>query len=308
MDVLSGAEGQFTNKLLVDISGTIKGFVKNVDIEMVEGKILIHMKLGQSAESYGLSRSESKLLRFETKITIVADEIVSVGKDCIIVSKGKLPPLEEIKKAKMYKAENESLKIKLDETNEELENSLRKLKVLNEVKSELEFKLNKLLKMEEEYSDLRIKCAKLEGELEGSKRFMQKFDSGNSSSKSSQFVPPESKCKSVEDETNIPKNFKLRNIFENTNNEEFVGFIEDEIEETLEQEKQKKFDGILKDEFTLFGEEESIEKEKSEHKVVDETTVRVDETCIDQNEKFSTDSFNKENPFKKFSKEYKKEG
>jgi hypothetical protein len=36
--------------------------------------------------------------------------------------------------------------------------------------------------------------------------------------------------------------------------------------------------------------------------------VRVDETCIDQNEKFSTDSFNKENPFKKFSKEYKKEG
>ena len=28
MDVLSGAEGQFTNKLLIDISGTIKGFVK----------------------------------------------------------------------------------------------------------------------------------------------------------------------------------------------------------------------------------------------------------------------------------------
>ena len=75
----------------------------------------------------------------------------------------------------MYKAENDSLKIKLDETNEELENSLRKLKVLNEVKSELEFKLNKLSKMEEKYSDLRLKCAKLEGELEGSRRFMQKL-------------------------------------------------------------------------------------------------------------------------------------
>ena len=143
MDLMSGAEGQFTNKLLVDISGTIKGFVKNVDIEMVEGKILIHMKLGQSAESYGLSRSESKLLRFETKITIASDEIVSVGKDCIIVSKGKLPPLEEIKKAKVYKAENDSLKEKLAEVNDELENSLRKLKVLKEDKSELEFKLNK---------------------------------------------------------------------------------------------------------------------------------------------------------------------
>lgn len=307
MDVLSGAEGQFTNKLLIDISGTIKGFVKNVDIEMIEGKILIHMKLGQSAESYGLSRSESKLLRFETKITMIADEIVSVGKDCIIVSKGKLPPLEEIKKAKMYKAENDSLKIKLDETNEELENSLRKLKVLNEVKSELEFKLNKLSKMEEEYSDLRLKCAKLEGELEGSRRFMQKIESMNFPPIAPQFAPSESKCKSIEDENNISKNFKPQDTFENTSYEEFASFMEDEIEEVLEQEKHKKFEGILKDEFTLFGEEELIEDEKTEHKVVDETTIRVDETYIDKNERPSTENLSRENPFKRFSKEFKKE-
>ena len=138
MEAISGAEGQFTNKLLVDISGSIKGFIKTVDIEMVEGKILIHMKLGQSAESYGLPRSESKLLRFETKLTIAADEIVSVGKDCVIVSKGRIPPLEEIKKAKMYKAENDSLKEKVNELNEELDNSLRKLKVLREDKTQME--------------------------------------------------------------------------------------------------------------------------------------------------------------------------
>ncbi|KYC45597.1 MAG: hypothetical protein APG12_00929 [Candidatus Methanofastidiosum methylothiophilum] len=277
MDVLSGAEGQFTNKLLVDISGTIKGFVKNVDIEMVEGKILIHMKLGQSAESYGLSRSESKLLRFETKITIVADEIVSVGKDCIIVSKGKLPPLEEIKKAKIYKAENDSLKVKLNEVNEELENSLRKLKVLKEDKSELEFKLNKMLKMEEEFSELRLKCAKLEGEVEASKRFIEKYESQTNQSGTSQFVASQPSYKP----------------------------IEDEIEETLDQEKQKRFEDILKDDFTLFGEEETLYKEPKEQKV-EETTVPVNETCTDETERSNLNISN-ENPFKKFSKEYKKD-
>ena len=279
MDLMSGAEGQFTNKLLVDISGTIKGFVKNVDIEMVEGKILIHMKLGQSAESYGLSRSESKLLRFETKITIVADEIVSVGKDCIVVSKGKLPPLEEIKKAKMYKAENDSLKIKLNELNDEVENSLRKLKVLKEDKSELEFKLNKMLKMEEEFSELRLKCAKQEGELEASKRFIQKLDTKDSVIKSSPFVASEPSYKP----------------------------IEDEIEETLDQDKQNKFDEIMKDEFALFGEEEKLENESRELNIKEERNIPVNETSTESNECVSSNSFGKENPFRRFNKEYKKE-
>ncbi len=279
MDLMSGAEGQFTNKLLVDISGTIKGFVKNVDIEMVEGKILIHMKLGQSAESYGLSRSESKLLRFETKITLVADEIVSVGKDCIVVSKGKLPPLEEIKKAKMYKAENDSLKIKLNELNDEVENSLRKLKVLKEDKSELEFKLNKMLKMEEEFNELRLKCAKQEGELEASKRFIQKLDTNDSIIKSSPFVASEPSYKP----------------------------IEDEIEETLDQDKQNKFDEIMEDEFALFGEEEKLENEPRDLNITKERSIPVNETSIDGDECISNNSFGKENPFRKFSKEYKKE-
>ena len=276
---MSGAEGQFTNKLLVDISGTIKGFVKNVDIEMIEGKILIHMKLGQSAESYGLSRSESKLLRFETKITIVSDEIVSVGKDCIVVSKGKLPPLEEIKKAKMYKAENDSLKIKLNELTDEVENSLRKLKVLKEDKSELEFKLNKMLKMEEDFSELRLKCAKQEGELEASKRFIQKIEPKDSVNKSSPFVISESSYKPVEDE----------------------------IEEALNQEKQKKFDDIMKDEFALFGEEEKLEYEPRKLNITEERNVPVNETSTECNEDISNNAIEKGNPFKKFSKEYKKE-
>ena len=274
MDLMSGAEGQFTNKLLVDISGTIKGFVKNVDIEMVEGKILIHMKLGQSAESYGLSHSESKLLRFETKITLVADEIVSVGKDCIVVSKGKLPPLEEIKKAKMYKAENDSLKIKLNELNDEVENSLRKLKVLKEDKSELEFKLNKMLKMEEEFSELRLKCAKQEGELEASKRFIQKLDTKDSVIKSSPFVASEPSYKP----------------------------IEDEIEETLDQDKQNKFDEIMKDEFALFGEEEKLENEQRELNNKKENNVPVNESSAECNENMPNNAIGTGNPFKKFNK------
>lgn len=279
MDLMSGTEGQFTNKLLVDISGTIKGFVKNVDIEMIEGKILIHMKLGQSAESYGLSRSESKLLRFETKITIVADEIVSVGKDCIVVSKGKLPPLEEIKKAKMYKAENDSLKIKLNELNNEVENSLRKLKVLKEDKSELEFKLNKMLKMEEEFSELRLKCAKQEGELEASKRFIQKLDTQDSVINPSPFVASESSYKS----------------------------IKDEIEETFNQDKQNKFNEIMKDEFALFGEEEKLENEPRGLDTKEERNIPANETSTEDNECVSSKSFGKENPFRKFNKEYTKE-
>lgn len=263
MDVMSGAEGQFTNKLLVDISGTIKGFVKNVDIEMVEGKILIHMKLGQSAESYGLSRTESKLLRFETKITIVSDEIVSVGKDCIVVSKGKLPPLEEIKKAKMYKAENDSLKEKLNEVNDELENSLRKLKVLKEDKAELEFKLNKMLKTEEDFSELRLKCAKQEGELEASRRFMAKLK-GQGLSKSSD---------------------------------------QNDFEETTDDESEKKFDDIINEEFTLFGEEEKVITEYDEKEITQGKLDSEDRNFEQSENKTQTSG----NPFRKFSNEYKKE-
>lgn len=271
MDLMSGAEGQFTNKLLVDISGTIKGFVKNVDIEMVEGKILIHMKLGQSAESYGLSRTESKLLRFETKITIASDEIVSVGKDCIVVSKGKLPPLEEIKKAKMYKAENDGLKEKLAEVNDELENSLRKLKVLKEDKSELEFKLNKLLKIEEEFSELRLKCAKQEGELEASRRLMEKIRGKGSL---------------------------------NTSNDNIFSGAEGEVESALEEETEKKFEDILKDEFTLFGEEENLENESIQKEMPPERLSSVNETPAGSQKSAAPQS--SENPFRRFSKEYKK--
>ncbi|KYC52230.1 MAG: hypothetical protein AMQ74_00820 [Candidatus Methanofastidiosum methylothiophilum] len=238
---------------------------------MVEGKILIHMKLGQSAESYGLSRSESKLLRFETKITIVSDEIVSVGKDCIIVSKGKLPPLEEIKKAKVYKAENDSLKEKLAEVNDELENSLRKLKVLKEDKSELEFKLNKMLKIEEEFNELRLKCAKQEGELEASRRFTEKL-------KSQGFV--------------------------NTSNEKLYPSIENEAEENLLEETEKKFEDILNDEFTLFGEEENLEKESVEKEMPPDRVLTVDETPVESQRPATPQS--SENPFRRFSKEYKK--
>ncbi len=274
MNVISGAEGQFTNKLLVDISGTIKGYVKNVDIEMSEGKILIHMKLGQTAETYGLSRSEAKLLRFETKITMVADEIVSVGKDCIIISKGKLPPLEEIKKAKMYKAENDSLKIKLNEVNDELENSLRKLKVLKEDKSELESKLSTMHKMEEDFNELRFKCAKLEGELEASKRFIKK-DEGFKEDETPESLPESSEI--------IGSEFPFQSF-------------ENEIEETLDEEKQNKFDDIMED-FALFGEEENLEGEE-------ETS---SDYCSDDAEREETSNLSKENPFKRFSKEYRKE-
>ncbi len=302
MDLMSGAEGQFTNKLLIDIAGTIKGYVKNVDIEMVEGKILIHMKLGQTAESYGLSRSESKLLRFETKITLVADEIVAVGKDCIILSKGKLPSLEEIKKAKIYKAENDSMKIKINELNDELENALRKLKVLKEDKSELEFKLNKTLKMEEEFNELRLRCAKLEGEVEASKRFIPKSDTKNSIPRSP-FVTSESFYKPIEEKLDQEE----QKNFDDTIKDEFTLFREKEIEETLDQEKQKRFDDIIKDEFALFGEEEKLDNNTNEDNKTGETIVPVNETCSDGTEKPNIDTFSKENPFKRFSKEYKKE-
>jgi len=302
MDLMSGAEGQFTNKLLVDISGMIKGFVKNVDIEMSEGKILIHMKLGQSAESYGLSRSESKLLRFETKITLVADEIVSVGKDCIIISKGKIPPLEEIKKAKMYKAENDSLKIKLNELNDELENSLRKLKVIKEDKAELEFKLNKMLKMEEDFTELRLKCAKLEGEVEGSRRFIQKLDTPETKPINPTFIEPKSTCTPLEETINQEKQQRFDEILK----DEFTLFGEEEIEETINQEKQQRFDEILKDEFTLFGEEEKIDEESKDY-TEEERITPVNETTTEDNEKSNIGTLSKDNPFKKFSKEYKKE-
>jgi len=275
MDILSGAEGQLTNKLLVDISGTIKGFVKNVDVEMVEGKILIHMKLGQSAESYGLSRSESKLLKFESKITLVADEIVSVGKDCIVVSKGKLPPLEEIKKAKMYKAENDSLKEKLNQVNEELENSLRKLKVLKEDKAEMEFKLNKLLKIEEEFDDLRLKCAKQEGELEASRIFIGKLKGQESTKEPKERIFP-----------------KLEEI------------IDDEV---LDKESEKEFDNVLNEDFTLFGEEEKTLSGPKEIGINQEKIESSDEVC-NKTENMENKTLSPDNPFRKFSREFKKDG
>ena len=83
--------------------------------------------------------------------------------------------------------------------------------------------------------------------------------------------------------------------------------IEDEIEETLDQERKKKFDDIMKDEFALFGEEEKLENEKRGSNLTEEQNVSVNETSTESNKDISNTTIGKGNPFKKFSKEYKKE-
>jgi len=82
--------------------------------------------------------------------------------------------------------------------------------------------------------------------------------------------------------------------------------VEEEIEETLDLEKQKKFEEIMKDEFTLFGEEETLDSEIKEQNKIEETTMPVNETPTDECEKPKL-NLSDENPFKRFSKEYKKE-
>ena len=80
--------------------------------------------------------------------------------------------------------------------------------------------------------------------------------------------------------------------------------IDDEV---LDKESEKEFDNVLNEDFTLFGEEEKTLSGPKEIGINQEKIDSSDEVC-NKTENMENKTLSPDNPFRKFSREFKKDG
>ncbi|MDD4281346.1 MAG: hypothetical protein PHW58_03835 [Candidatus Methanofastidiosa archaeon] len=168
--------GQLHGKYAVDIEGNIRGYVEDVDVQFVEGEITFQLDVSPVTQSYGRGIIERSRYGPKVRLVIKPRDIVSVGKDCIIIGFGRIPDLKDIDRFKLVMAENEGLHIRVRECQEERTAALAKLKEREDEVLELRDRLRLLKRKEEEFDLLKEELAKKNGELEASRAYLRHLE------------------------------------------------------------------------------------------------------------------------------------
>lgn len=147
-------------KMAVELSGTLLGTIDEVEPQMKEGQIIFKVTVTQPGDHFGRSSYVPRKVKY-----LSPDDILSIGKDCVIVSYGKIPSLERVRQLMDVDERNESLREELNSLREEYLQLVEDKKDLNqelELKTE---KANRLSRMEEEYETLKETVIEQEGKL-----------------------------------------------------------------------------------------------------------------------------------------------
>ncbi len=168
--------GQLYGKYAVDIEGTIRGYVDDVDVQFDEGEISFQLEMHQVNQMYQRGLVERSRFGPKVRLTIRPKDIVSVGKDCIIIGFGRIPDLKDLDRFKIIVAENEGLNIQAREGAKERDAALAKLKDREDEVLELRDRLRILKRKEEEYDLLKEELAKKKGELEATQVYIRHID------------------------------------------------------------------------------------------------------------------------------------
>jgi sporulation protein YlmC with PRC-barrel domain len=168
--------GQLYGKYAVDIEGTIRGYVDDVDVQFDEGEITFQLEMHQVNQMYQRGLVERSRFGPKVRLTIRPKDIVSVGKDCIIIGFGRVPDLKDLDRFKIIVAENEGLHVQVRECAKERDAALAKLKEREDEVLELRDRLRLLKRKEEEYDLLKEELAKKKGELEATQVYIRHID------------------------------------------------------------------------------------------------------------------------------------
>ncbi len=147
-------------KTAVEVTGNILGTIDQVEPQIREGKVVFKTTMTPPGDHFG---RKSYVPRKEKYLN--PGDILSVGKDCVIISYGQIPNLEGIRKlvgaaekSRKIREDLESLReeyLEIAEEKEELEEDLK----LAEEKAE------RFSRMEDEYQTLKETVIEQEGKL-----------------------------------------------------------------------------------------------------------------------------------------------
>lgn len=168
--------GQLYGKYAVDIEGNIRGYVDDVDVQFDEGEITFQLEMHQVNQMYQRGVVEKSRFGPKFRLTIKPKDIVSVGKDCIIIGFGRVPDLKDLDRFKIIVAENEGLNVQVRECANERDAALAKLKEREDEVLEMRDRLRILKRKEEEYDLLKEELAKKKGEIAATQAYIKHFE------------------------------------------------------------------------------------------------------------------------------------
>jgi citrate synthase len=147
-------------KTAVEVSGNLLGEISEVEPQIKEGQIIFKVTITQKGEYFSKSSYVGRKVKY-----LSPSDILSVGKDCVIISYGEIPTLGEIaelmekaKKQANVEADLESLRKEYYESVEEVKRLSQELELASE-------KVNKFSRMDEEYQTLKETVIEQEGKL-----------------------------------------------------------------------------------------------------------------------------------------------
>jgi hypothetical protein len=147
-------------KTAVEVSGNLLGEISEVEPQIKEGQIIFKVTVTQQGEYFSRSTYVGRKVKY-----LSPKDILSVGKDCVIISYGEIPPVNEIIELMEKAKKQENLEADLESLRKEYYDSVEEVKRLSQDLEVATEKVKKSSRMEEEYQTLKETVIEQEGKL-----------------------------------------------------------------------------------------------------------------------------------------------
>lgn len=172
--VEASQENLLVNKFLISlVEGSILGYVTGITVEVQGDQFFFILKV-KALENIGKTGEfHPGMFSTEKKIKIAPGDIVSVGKDAIIVGDGKVPPLKEVERLVQVASEYSSLMKELEERQAEIKKLREENLSLSKQLDELNRELRRYQVLKEDFEHLKEQLIKQEGQLEMAREYIR---------------------------------------------------------------------------------------------------------------------------------------
>ncbi len=147
-------------KMAVEVTGTLLGTISSVEPRIREGKIIFKVDV----EPVGEFRRRPTYMGRKT-YHLSPEDILSVGKDCVIIGWGKVPQLSRIEELIQIAQKYESLVKDLESLRKDYFEKVEETKRLAQELELAKERVSRLSRMEEEYESLKETVIEQEGKL-----------------------------------------------------------------------------------------------------------------------------------------------
>jgi len=148
-------------KTAVEVEGSLLGMIEEVEPQIKEGGIIFKVSITPSGNYF---RGKSSFVSRKVKY-LSAKDILSVGRDCVIISYGRIPPLGEIDGLLEMARKHENLSNDLENLRKDYYSKLEENKRIAQDLELAKEKATRLARMEDEYETLKETVIEQEGKL-----------------------------------------------------------------------------------------------------------------------------------------------